>query len=48
MPERATLDQRVRWHLEHAEACCCRPLPKSIVAELERRKKAEADAASRD
>lgn len=38
MPERATLDQRVQWHLAHLEACHCRTdLPATIVAELKRR-----------
>jgi hypothetical protein len=38
MPTRATLDQRVDWHLAHAKACGCRTtLPATIVAELKRR-----------
>jgi hypothetical protein len=38
MPTRATLDQRVVWHLAHLKACGCRTgLPASIVAELKRR-----------
>jgi hypothetical protein len=38
MPARATLDQRVAWHLAHLEACGCRKdLPKSIAAELKQR-----------
>jgi hypothetical protein len=38
MPPRATLDQRVDWHLAHLKACACRTdLPASIVAELKRR-----------
>lgn len=37
MPARATLDQRIAWHLAHAEACGCREMPAGIVAELERR-----------
>jgi hypothetical protein len=37
MPERATLAQRVRWHQLHARACGCRPMPKTVVAELARR-----------
>jgi len=38
MPQRATLDQRVRWHLAHREACQCRTdLPAGILAELKRR-----------
>jgi hypothetical protein len=38
MPPKATLDERVSWHLAHLEACGCRPdLPATIVAELKRR-----------
>jgi hypothetical protein len=38
MPARATLDQRVEWHLAHLKACGCRSdLPASVVAGLERR-----------
>ena len=34
MPPKATLDQRVRWHLAHAKACGCRPMPATVVAAL--------------
>ena len=37
MPPRATLDQRVTWHVAHAKACGCRPMPRTVVAELTRR-----------
>jgi hypothetical protein len=37
MPPRATLDQRVTWHVAHAKACGCRPMPGTVVAELKRR-----------
>jgi hypothetical protein len=38
MPPKATLDQRVDWHLEHLQECRCRTdLPASIELELERR-----------
>jgi hypothetical protein len=38
MPARATLDQRVEWHLAHRKACACRTdLPATILAELKRR-----------
>lgn len=48
MPPRATLDQRVKWHLAHAKACACRDMPAGIVAELKRRGHARAeDVASR-
>lgn len=37
MPPRATLDQRVAWHLAHAAACDCRPLSPAMRAEILRR-----------
>jgi hypothetical protein len=37
MPPKATLDQRVAWHLEHARRCSCRGIPAGILAELKRR-----------
>jgi len=33
----ASLDDRVAWHLSHAEACACRPVPASIAAEIHAR-----------
>ena len=42
MPRNATLEQRVRWHLEHLEHCACRKdLPKSVAAEVQRRQAAK-------
>ena len=37
MPPKATLEQRLAWHLEHAQHCGCREMPASIRAELARR-----------
>jgi len=38
MPERATMDQRITWHLEHLAACSCRAeLPAGIIAEMKKR-----------
>ncbi len=38
MPPRATLDERVAWHLAHLKACACRTdLPGTVLAELKRR-----------
>jgi hypothetical protein len=39
MPRPATLAQRVKWHVAHAKACGCRPVPASVVTEIERRKR---------
>jgi uncharacterized protein YdhG (YjbR/CyaY superfamily) len=32
MPPNPTLNQRVSWHLAHARACGCRPIPKSVLS----------------
>jgi hypothetical protein len=37
MPERATLDQRVRWHLKHQRNCGCREMPESVKKEIRKR-----------
>ncbi len=33
----ASLADRLQWHIEHAEACGCRPIPPSVRREAERR-----------
>lgn len=37
MPAKATLEQRLRWHLEHAERCGCRAVPGSVLEEMRKR-----------
>jgi hypothetical protein len=37
MPENPTLDQRVKWHLEHARHCSCRRLEGKILEEIKKR-----------
>ena len=37
MPPKATLEQRLEWHVEHAKHCGCREMPAPIRAELARR-----------
>ena len=37
MPKNATMNERVRWHEEHALACGCRPVPRTVQAEIEDR-----------
>lgn len=34
MPPKPTLAQRVRWHIEHAKHCDCRPMPEGIADEI--------------
>ncbi len=38
MPKNPSLDQRVKWHVEHARACSCREIPVSILKEIKKRK----------
>ncbi|MEP7166386.1 MAG: hypothetical protein ABI758_00225 [Candidatus Woesebacteria bacterium] len=30
MPKNATTAQRITWHLAHAKACACRPIPLAL------------------
>lgn len=34
MPPRATEAQRIAWHLEHARACACRPIPPRLTERM--------------
>jgi hypothetical protein len=36
MPKNATLDQRIRWHRQHAKHCGCRPIPAEIAAAMKK------------
>ncbi|PTX97881.1 hypothetical protein [Opitutus sp. ER46] len=36
MPKNPSTAQRVAWHVAHTQACACRPIPASILAELSR------------
>jgi hypothetical protein len=37
MPKNPTLEQRIEWHVEHAENCGCRPLHGKILEEIKKR-----------
>ncbi|MGG9960819.1 hypothetical protein [Ferruginibacter sp. SUN106] len=39
MPEKPTPQQRIQWHIAHAQHCHCRPMPESIKAEIKKRSK---------
>ena len=36
MPKNPTLDQRLAWHVAHAQHCGCRPIPRKLAAEIAR------------
>ncbi len=38
MPERPTLEERLKWHLEHAKHCACREIPVKLLVEMRKRK----------
>jgi hypothetical protein len=37
MPKNPTVDQRIEWHLAHANACGCRAIHGKILEEIKRR-----------
>jgi hypothetical protein len=38
MPKNPTVEQRIRWHLEHIKHCGCAPIPPKLATEMEKRK----------
>jgi len=38
MPENATMEERIAWHLEHSKHCACRPIPEKLKTEIKKRK----------
>ena len=37
MPIKATLDQKIKRHIDHVAHCKCRPMPNSIKVEIQKR-----------
>lgn len=37
MPVKATLDQKIKRHIEHVAHCKCRPMPDKIKQEIQKR-----------
>jgi hypothetical protein len=37
MPPRATLDERIAWHIAHAKACGCRTITGKLRSNMEAR-----------
>jgi hypothetical protein len=44
----ARLDDRVRWHVEHTKVCGCRPIPATVLEEIERRAVAPGEGGTND
>ena len=37
MPKNPSIDQRIKWHKEHANNCTCRPIPDKLMKEIKKR-----------
>jgi len=37
MPANPTLEQRIKWHLEHQQHCACRKIPGKLAEEIKRK-----------
>lgn len=37
MPKNPTMDERIAWHLHHAQHCHCRKISGKLKAEMEKR-----------
>jgi hypothetical protein len=38
MPKNPTLEQRIKWHIEHAGQCACREMPATIKKEIKKKR----------
>jgi len=36
MPKNPSLEERIKWHIEHVKNCACRPIPKRLQTEIEK------------
>ncbi len=37
MPKNPSLEERIKWHKEHAINCSCRPIPENLLVEIKKR-----------
>jgi len=37
MPENASFEQRVKWHLAHRKNCSCAPIPEKLLKEMQKK-----------
>ena len=42
LPPKATREQRIKWHAEHARECACREVPESIKRDVGKQLKSVA------
>ncbi|MGA2460147.1 MAG: hypothetical protein ABSF82_01855 [Candidatus Bathyarchaeia archaeon] len=36
MPKNPTLEQRMKWHVEHQKRCGCRPIPTALLKQMKK------------
>ncbi|BAV05576.1 hypothetical protein FLA_1583 [Filimonas lacunae] len=36
MPQPATKEERMKWHLAHRKYCACRPIPDKLLEEMKK------------
>lgn len=41
MPKKPTIDERMKWHIEHAQYCACRKMSPKLQKEVAQWKKNE-------
>jgi len=39
MPKNPSLEERIKWHVEHSKNCRCRPISEKILTEIKKRSK---------
>jgi hypothetical protein len=44
MPKNPTMEERIRWHIEHAKHCTCREMPATIKEEIKKRSSKKTSA----
>jgi hypothetical protein len=47
IPQGATQEERIAWHMEHARHCACRPIPEGLIAKMSHAQKREAAKVAR-
>ena len=38
MPKNPSIEERIKWAIEHKENCSCRPIPEKLLSEIKKRK----------
>ena len=38
MPKNPSVEQRIQWHVQHAQSCVCRPIPPKLQEIIDKRK----------